>query len=365
MRSKLKLILTAALVSALAVAGLSVAAGGGNGGGGGTSSSADTSGASVADRGANRGARFHRDFADEDVRAVLEDVREAVAKQAPAIAGPVIDKAEQDGKITGAQADALRKAAQDIADGERPDLGSLERDADVHEVIRDAFAAAAKKAPEIGEPIIKKAVDDDKITEAQADRIREMLKRAPRGPGFGKRHGRGFGGGPPAAFRDADSRAVLEDVREAVAKQAPAIAGPVIDKAEQDGKITGSQADALRKAAQDIADGERPNLRSLKVDADVHEVLRDVFAAVAEKTPGIAKPIIDKAVDDGEITEAQGRSLNRFLSRAGRGPHLGPGPGHHSPGMGGRKPQGFGMGGPPPDMPSGAPEAPAAPSTAS
>ena len=116
---------------------------------------------------------------------MLEDIREAVAKQAPEIAGPVIDKAEQDGKITEAQADKLRQAAQDLADGKRPDIRGLGRDADVHEVIHDAFAAAAEKAPGIAEPIIDKAVADKKITEAQADRIRAMVKRGarPSGPG--------------------------------------------------------------------------------------------------------------------------------------------------------------------------------------
>ncbi len=260
---------------------------------------------------------------------MLDDIREAVAAQAPAIAGPVIDKAESDDKITAAQADALRKAARDLADGKRPDPRAIGRDRDVHEVIHDAFAAAAEKAPGIAEPIIAKAVADKKITEAQADRIREMLKRPHGGPGFGKRHGGpgfgerhghgpGFGGGPPP-LGDADVRAVLEDVHAAVAKQAPAIAGTVIDKAEQDGKITEAQADQLRKAAEDFAGrkphGFPPGGLDLR-DSDVREVLHDVFGAVAAKTRGIAKPIIDKAVDDGDITAAQGRRLNRFLGHA-------------------------------------------------
>ena len=104
-------------------------------------------------------------------------------------------------------------------------------------MVHDAFAEAAKKAPEIGEPIIDKAVEDNKITAAQADQIREMLKRGPggRGPGFDKRRP-GPAGRP--RFADADVRAVLEDVHDAVAKEVPAIAGPVIDKAEEDDKIT-------------------------------------------------------------------------------------------------------------------------------
>ncbi len=365
MRSKAKLIVPLALVVAVAAAGLSLAAGGSDKGSDSSTSAKAAPTAFVANGAGERNRRdggVHRRFSpDADVRAVHEDIREAVADQAPAIAGPVIDKAESDDKITAAQAEALRKAAQDIADGKRPSLRDIGDDADVREVVHDAFAAAAKKAPAIAEPIIDKAVGDKKITSAQADRIREMLKRGPAGRGgFGKRHGPG--GGPPAPFGDADVRAVLEDVHEAVAKQAPAIAGPVIDKAQKDGKITEAQADALRKAAQDFV-GRKPrggppkglNLR----DSDVREVLGDIFAAVAAKTPGIAKPIVDKAVDEDKVTAAQARKLTEFLTHARRGgPHkMGHGRGHG--------PKAFGRGGSPPERPSAAPEAPVAPGTSS
>ena len=157
---------------------------------------------------------------------MLKDIRDAVAKQAPDIAGPVIDKAEQDGKITDAQADKLRQAAQDIADGKRPDIRGLGRDADVQEVIHDAFAAAHEKAPGIAEPIIDKAVADKKITEAQADRIREMVRRKPPPPDRAAEAGHGPGSAGPPQFADEDVRAVLEDVHAAVAKQAPTSSGP-------------------------------------------------------------------------------------------------------------------------------------------
>jgi hypothetical protein len=116
---------------------------------------------------------------DRDVGEVLRDIHEAVEKKAPEIAGPIIQKAEDAGDITGAQADQLREAAQAIADGKRPgaDLRTLLNDADVRKVVRDAFAAARKQAPTIAEPIIDKAVDEKKITSAQADDIRAPLKR--------------------------------------------------------------------------------------------------------------------------------------------------------------------------------------------
>jgi hypothetical protein len=312
MRRRTRLIFPLALVAVVAVAAIAVAADDGAGGGTSTGASADAPTAYAAGGGnRERGRRFHGGPPDADVRAVLDDIRKAIAAQAPAIAGPVIDKAEKDGKITASQADALRKAAQDLADGKRPDPRVIGRDPDVHEVVHDAFAAAAEKAPGIAEPIIAKAVTEKRITETQAERIREMLKRPHRGPGFG--------GGPPP-IGDADVRAVLEDVHAAVAGQAPEIAGTVIDKAEQDGKISAAQADRLRKAAADFAGrkphGFPPGGLDLR-DSDVRAVLHDVFSAVAAKTPGIAKPIIDKAVEDGDITAAQGRRLNRFLGHVG------------------------------------------------
>ena len=331
MRSRLKLIVPLALIAAIAVAGLSVADDGGGGGGEDKASNQDTARSAVAVSTAANGngerkRRLHGDFADADVRAVLKDIRDAVAKQAPAIAGPVIDKAENDNKITAAQADKLRQAAQDLADGKRPDKRALGRDSDVHDVIHDAFEAAHEKVPGIAEPIIAKAVEDKKITEAQADRIREMVKR---GPHDRKPHGPGghkFGGPPHIA--DADVRAVLEDVHEAVAKQAGDTAGPIIDKAEKDGKITAAQADKLRDAAGKLAGGKprgiRPGNLDLR-DEDVREVLKEVFGAIASKTSDIAKPIIDKAEKDGKITATQADQLRNFQRGFKRGHGHGPG----------------------------------------
>jgi hypothetical protein len=73
--------------------------------------------------------------------------------------------------------------------------------------------------------------------------------------------------------------------------------------------------------------------------------LHDAFEAVAAKTPGIAKPIIDKAVEDKKITEKQADELRNMQ----RGFKRGFGFGHHGPGPGPGKPA-------PPDF-----ERPAAP----
>lgn len=345
MRSKLKLMITAAVVSALTVAGVSLATGGGGSSDSGDRTSASPGGASFAVDGerrgrGERGLHFRGEFADADVRDVLKQIHEAVADQAPAIAGPVIQKAQDDGKITDAQADKLRQAAQDLADGKRPDIRGLGRDADVREVIHDAFEAAHDKAPGIAEPIVDKAVEDDKITEAQADRIREMVRHRPPAPGGPGRHGPGFGGpGPHLGIGDEDVRAVLEDIRAAVAKEAPDVVRPVIDKAEDDGKITAAQADRLRDAVGNLVGGKPRGAppRDLDLrDEDVREVIHDAFEALGAKTTEIAKPIIDKAVADDKITEAQAdriRDMQRhFKGLRGHGPGPG-GPrfGHRPP----------------------------------
>src|SRR5919204_528992 len=155
LRQKAKLIIFAALSAALTVAGLSLAAGGSSGSG---------------DSGTEQGLRVQRGFGppgfkfDSNVADVLRQIHQAVDQKTPAIADPIIKKAQDAGDITSAQADQLRAAAQAIADGKRPgaDLRSLLSDADVRKVVHDAFAAAAKQTPSIADPIIQKAVDDKK-----------------------------------------------------------------------------------------------------------------------------------------------------------------------------------------------------------
>ena len=251
MRSKAKFIIPLALLSAIAVAGLSRAAGEDNKNGKGAKASASPAPptASVADGAATNGGakvsrppggRFALDIGDADVRAVLEDVRTAVSKQVPDIVGPVIQKAQDDGKITAAQADKLRATAQSIADGKHAGLPELFRDRDVHQVIRDSFAAVTKKVPDIAEPIIAKAAADGKITDKQADRIREAVKHLPPAPASTGRLR-----ASPARHSTRTCVTCSTDIHAAVGKQAAGIANPIIDKAEQDGKITEAQADKL------------------------------------------------------------------------------------------------------------------------
>src|SRR5262245_64516730 len=103
------LIAIAALSAALTVAGMAIAAGGNEGSG---------SGSDNNEQKLLPPKEMHFAF-DQDVADVMRQIHEAVAKKAPQIADPIIQKAQDDGKITSDQADKLRAAAQAIADGKR------------------------------------------------------------------------------------------------------------------------------------------------------------------------------------------------------------------------------------------------------
>lgn len=321
MRQKLKLILFAALSAALTVAGLSIAAGGGSSGSGNKSRS------DREVRGTVGGPPGMKSF-DANVADVMRQIHDAVEKKMPEIADPIIQKAQDAGDITSSQADELRALAKDEAAEKppSPDKRALFGDSHVRAVLQSIFQERAKQAVTIGEPIIQKAVDDKKITSAQADEIRTALKNPPsfghgrkRGPGFAPGLGpNGPGHGPKGRFFgrfDQDVATVLGDIHKAVEKKAPEIADPIIKKAEDAGDITSAQADKLRAAAQDIAAGKRPAVdpRTLLSDAKVRKVAEDAFAAAAKQAPAIADPIIQKAVDDKKITSAQADQIRSKL----------------------------------------------------
>jgi len=52
-------------------------------------------------------------------------------------------------------------------------------------------------------------------------------------------------------------------------------------------------------------------------DPEVRAVVREVFMAIAARAPGIANPIIDKAVADKKITAEQARRLKARVARVG------------------------------------------------
>jgi hypothetical protein len=81
------------------------------------------------------------------------------------------------------------------------------------------------------------------------------LRDGPRGgPGPGPGRGglglRGGRGGGPGVAADPDLFEVLRDVRQAVNRQTPSIANPILDKAVREKKITQAQADRIKERLQ-------------------------------------------------------------------------------------------------------------------
>lgn len=209
-------------------------------------------------------------------RSVLEQIRTAVLDRADGIVSPIIDQAVTDGKLTADQGATAKQALADLKAGKRPsdDALALLRDADARAVAVDAVQALAKQVPSIAKPILDDAVAKGTIDRSAADTIAERIQRladraahgglpffgAFGGKGFGPGggpfghggHGHGpFGGGAP----NAATAGVLGDIARAVAKQTPGIAAPIIDQAVADGKLTKTQADALKQRIADAAKG--------------------------------------------------------------------------------------------------------------
>jgi hypothetical protein len=139
----------------------------------------------------------------------------------------------------------------------------------------------------------------------------------PTGPhGWQGRGGPGF---------DANTLAVVESVRKAIAAKAPGLAKPVVDKAVSDGDISQAQADRLSSV---VADKKlsRTDAQALFADAKVAPVFFEVKAAIAREAPGIAKPIVDQAVSDGKVTRALGDELIAASAWRVEGFGLGHGP---------------------------------------
>ena len=143
---------------------------------------------------------------------------------------------------------------------------------------------------------------------------------------------------------DREVFAVAQDVRKAIAAKAPDIAKPVIDKAVSDNEISAEQGARLTKVVSDKR-LSRADAEALFGDAKVAPVFFDVKAAIARQAPDIATPIVDQAVSDKKITRAQGDRLIAASAWRVEGFGLGHGPGGGP--HGGPPPGGPGMfGGP-------------------
>jgi hypothetical protein len=129
---------------------------------------------------------------------------------------------------------------------------------------------------------------------------------------------------------DRDVFAVVQDVRTAIAAKAPDIAKPVIDKAVSDGDISSEQGVRLSKVVSDKR-LSRADAEALFGDAKVAPVFFEVKAAIARQAPDIAKPIVDEAVSDKKITQEQGDRLIAASAWRAEGFGLGAGPGGGGP----------------------------------
>jgi hypothetical protein len=104
-----------------------------------------------------------------------------------------------------------------------------------------AIGAAAGAALVVAGVAIGAAVDDGGRGAAFEPAAQEVESR----------DGPRFGGRPGGALADPQVRAVLEEIREAVARKASAIADPILDEAVKDGKIDKDQADRIRERLGD------------------------------------------------------------------------------------------------------------------
>ncbi len=127
-------------------------------------------------RSARRGPRRRRAREAPPVRAVLERVLDAITR--------VRRDRGADPRPRGRggedhRARALRAPAGVARPRRRPPRGRLSVAA--HRVLREVLAAIRRAAPGIAEPILAEAVDSERLTAAQQQRILERLRTSPGG----------------------------------------------------------------------------------------------------------------------------------------------------------------------------------------
>ena len=108
---------------------------------------------------------------------------------------------------------------------------------------------------------------------------------------------------------------MLDDVRKAVGKEAPDIVNPVIDKAEADGKITAAQAKRLHDTVANLVAGppRRPPAAPRPARRGRARGHPRCLRGPCRADVDIAKPIIDEAVADKKITQAQSDQITDIL----------------------------------------------------
>lgn len=121
---------------------------------------------------------------------------------------------------------------------------------------------------------------------------------------------------PPALPADTQAlspaaRAVLERVLASIASSASSIAQPILDRAVEEGTITRAERHALlRELSGPPNPDEAPDDSAIPPPSlGARRVLREALAAIRRAAPGIAKPILDEAVDAERLTPAQEKRI--------------------------------------------------------
>ncbi len=107
------------------------------------------------------------------------------------------------------------------------------------------------------------------------------------------------------------ARAVLERVLASIASSASAIAQPILDRAVEEGTITRAERHALlgELSAPRDPDDAPDDGAAPAPSLGARRVLREALAAIRRAAPGIAKPILDEAVDAERLTAAQEKRI--------------------------------------------------------
>jgi hypothetical protein len=113
-------------------------------------------------------------------------------------------------------------------------------------------------------------------------------------------------------FLSPSAAAVFERTLELVAAKAPGIARPILDRAVAAGRITGAERRELLAGL-----GGGANARaSLPPRAELARLQHEVSAAVRRAAPGLAQPLLREAVASERLTRVQERRIVERLRQS-------------------------------------------------
>jgi hypothetical protein len=106
-------------------------------------------------------------------------------------------------------------------------------------------------------------------------------------------------------FLSPSAAAVFERTLELVAAKAPGIARPILDRAVAAGRITGAER---RELLAGLSGGANARA-SLPPRAELARLQHEVSAAVRRAAPGLAQPLLREAVASERLTRVQERRI--------------------------------------------------------